>query len=88
MLQQIADVGKGKYVRATASDDGMSIILKELEKLEKKEFSAKMFTVYEEQFRWFLGLALILLLIEFMLTDRKSQWWSRLKLFEEKDKRS
>jgi Ca-activated chloride channel family protein len=88
MLQQIADAGKGKYIRATAGDDGMNVILKEIEKLEKKEFSAKMFTVYEEQFQWFLGMALILLLIEFMLTDRKSQWWSRLKLFEEKDKPS
>jgi len=88
MLQQIADVGKGKYVRATAGDDGMSIILREIEKLEKKEFSAKMFTVYEEQFRWFLGMALILLLIEFIMTDRKNHWWSRFKLFEEKEKHS
>ncbi|MFM7823491.1 MAG: hypothetical protein ACKPB3_06925, partial [Bacteroidota bacterium] len=56
-LQQIADAGKGKYVRATSGDDGMSIILKELDAMEKKEFSSKMFTIYDEQFGWFLGLS-------------------------------
>ncbi|MGR6086679.1 MAG: VWA domain-containing protein [Arcticibacter sp.] len=82
-LQQIADAGKGKYIRATSGDDGMGIILKELDGMEKKEFSSKMFTIYDEQFGWFLGLALIVLLIEPFISNRKNKWWSKLNLFGE-----
>lgn len=86
-LQQIADAGKGKYVRATSGDDGMSIILKELDGMEKKEFSSKMFTIFDEQFGWFLGLALITLLIEQFISNRKNKWWSKLNLFGENTKK-
>jgi Ca-activated chloride channel family protein len=86
-LQQIADAGKGKYVRATSGDDGMGIILKELERMEKKEFSSKMFTIYDEQFMWFLGLALIILFIEPFISNQKNKWWSKLNLFGENTKK-
>lgn len=86
-LQQIADAGKGKYVRATSGDDGMGIIIKELDAMEKKEFSSKMFTVYDEQFGWFLGLALIVLLIESFVSNKKNKWWSKLNLFGENTKK-
>lgn len=86
-LQQIADAGKGKYVRATSGDDGMGIILKELDGMEKKEFSSKMFTIYDEQFGWFLGLALIMLLIEQFISNKKNKWWNKLNLFGENTKK-
>ncbi len=86
-LQQIADAGKGKYVRATTGDDGMGIILKELDGMEKKEFSSKMFTIYDEQFGWFLGLALIILLIEQFISNKKNKWWNKLNLFGENTKK-
>ncbi len=85
-LQQIADAGKGKYVRASNSDDGISLILKEIEKMDKKEFSSKLFTSYEDQFQYFLGLALLFLLLDFFISERKSEWIKRLNLFETKKK--
>jgi len=85
MLQQIADAGKGKYVRASNSDDGISLIMKEIESMEKKEFSSKLFTSYEDQFQYFLGLALLFLLFDFMLSEKKSEFIKRLNLFGEKE---
>lgn len=86
MLQQIADAGKGKYIRATNSDDGLAMIMKEISAMEKKEFASKLFTDYEDQFQYFLALALILLFIEFMISDRKSEFIRKLDLFGEKKK--
>lgn len=80
-LQEIAEAGKGKFVRASNSDDGLDIILKEINALDKKEFQAKMFTDYENQFQYFLGAALLLFLLEFLLGEKKSKWFARLNLF-------
>lgn len=80
-LSAVADAGKGKYVRASNSDDGLSLIMKEIDKMEKKEFGAKVYTDYEDQFQYFLAMALILLLAEFMVSERKSRWIEKLNLF-------
>ncbi len=80
-LQEIAEAGKGKFVRASNSDDGLDIILKEINALDKKEFQAKMFTDYENQFQYFLSAALFLFLLEFLLGEKKSKWFTRLNLF-------
>jgi Ca-activated chloride channel homolog len=81
MLQQIADAGKGKYVRATNSDDGVTLITREIQKMEKKEFSSKVFTSYEDQYQYFLALGMILLLIEFVISERKTEWIRKINLF-------
>ena len=81
MLTSIADEGNGRFIRATTSDDGIGLVLKELNALDKKEFKAKMYTDYENQFQYFLGLALLLMLLEFLLGEMKSKWFASLKLF-------
>lgn len=82
-LAQIADAGNGKFVRATNSDDGLGIIMKEIGNMQKKEFSTKMFTDFEDQFQYFLFAALIFMLLEFVISERKSKWIERLNLFGE-----
>ncbi|MFN8153333.1 MAG: VWA domain-containing protein [Bacteroidia bacterium] len=81
MLTEIADAGNGRFIRATTSDDGISLVLKELNALDKKEFKAKMYTDYENQFQYFIAVALLLMLIEFLLGEMKSKWFARLNLF-------
>ena len=85
-LQEIADAGKGKFVRATNSDDGIQLIMKEIDAMEKKEFAAKLFTDYEDQFQYFLGLALLFLLLDFLISERRSEFIAGLNLFGEKKK--
>jgi Ca-activated chloride channel family protein len=86
MLSEVADAGKGRFIQATNSDDGLSIILRELNGLDKKEFKAKMYTSFENQFQYFLALALLLLLIDFSLGEKKSKWFAKLNLFGVKKK--
>lgn len=84
VLQQIADAGKGKFIRASNSDDGISILLKEISGMEKKEFSSKLFTDYDDQFQYVLALALLLLIIDFLITEHKSEWFRKLDIFGER----
>jgi Ca-activated chloride channel family protein len=86
LLQSLADAGKGKFVRATNNDDGLEIIMKEINSMEKKEFGAKMFTDYEDQYQYFIGAALLLLLIEFLMSEKKSKLLKQWDLFGVKKK--
>ncbi len=86
MLEDIAEGGKGKFIHATNSDDGLSIILKELNALDKKEFKAKMYTSFENQYQIFIAIALILLLIDFIIGENKSKVVAKWNLFGENNK--
>ncbi len=86
MLSKIAEAGNGRFIRATSSDDGIPLVLKELNALDKKEFKAKMYTEFENQFQYFIGLALFLFFVEFLLGEKKSKWFARLNLFHVRKK--
>ncbi len=82
MLKQVADAGRGKFVRASNSEDGLSVLLNEINKMEKKNYGTKVFTDYADRFQYFLLAALVLLLLEFVITEKKSKWWANLNLFK------
>ena len=84
ILQQIAMAGNGIYVKASNNDMGLGKIMEELSKLDKKEFKSKLYSDYEDQFQLFLAPALLLLLIELLISERKTRFIQRLKLFNEK----
>jgi Ca-activated chloride channel family protein len=84
MGKEIAAAGNGAYVRATNSNSGLGIVMAQINKLQRKTIDAKNFKDFEDRFQFFLGAALICLLIEFFITNRKSERLSRLKLFEVK----
>ena len=84
MLQQIAAAGNGIYVRASNSNVGLEKIYDDIEKLDKSEIEAKVFTDYENQFQWFVGAAIVLLLIEMLISSGKKGWEKRFNIFEKK----
>ncbi len=81
VLMQIAAAGEGMYVQATNSQFGLEALVDELENMEKSEFKTEKFEEYEDRFQVFLFAGLILLLIEFLIADRKSKWANRIHLF-------
>jgi len=86
MLQEIAVAGKGIYVRATNSDVGLNKVFDEIDKMEKKEFEAKLFSDYEDQFQFFLAFALFCLVFEVLIFERKSKWTKKFDIFGDKKK--
>ncbi|MBI4930242.1 MAG: VWA domain-containing protein [Bacteroidetes bacterium] len=77
-LREIASVGNGVYIRASQAEIGLLALLERINKLEKKTFDSKMYTDYEDRFQIFIAVALLFLIIESILTERKSLWWERM----------
>lgn len=78
MLSQLAGKTGGLFVRSSNSESGMSYIFDEVERMEKVEYGSKVYTDFEDQFQYLLLPALILLIIELIIPNRKSRWWEKL----------
>ena len=85
ILEDIADKGNGEYINGTNTDEAVEFIKEQLNQMDKKEFEAKQFAEYKDQFQWFLGVGLLLLFLDIFLLDRKTKWLKRLNLFNEKE---
>jgi Ca-activated chloride channel family protein len=51
LLQQIAAIGNGIYIRGTNSNASLNAFLNEINKLEKTELASQIFTEYESRFQ-------------------------------------
>lgn len=86
LLLEIAQIGNGKYVHGTSVKGTVEGLMEQIEQMEKQEFESQIFADYEDQFQWFLAIALLLLVIDVFVLERKTQWFKNLGLFkEEKD---
>lgn len=83
ILKNIAGETNGVYVQASSSDIGLDAILTKIGELDKKQLESKMYTDYESQFQWFLGVALLFLVIEGLISERVSQFLKKLNLFKD-----
>jgi Ca-activated chloride channel family protein len=83
LLQRLATVGNGMYVRATTSETGLGRVFDEIGRLEKSELEEKQYSAYEDQFQYFLGLALILMLLDLFIFERKTAWMKRFQPFRQ-----
>ncbi|MFT4662241.1 MAG: Ca-activated chloride channel family protein [Patiriisocius sp.] len=82
-LADIAAAGNGKFTRATLSNVGLDDILSDMVGMEKNEFGTKQYADYEDRFQLFLLLAVLLLIVELIIPERKTRWSGKINLFEE-----
>ena len=82
-LSEIAKEANGTYVDGKNTNDVIKTIGDILNKMDKKEFEAKEFAEFEDQFQWFLGLGLFFLILDILFLERKTAWLKRLNLFNE-----
>lgn len=72
MLIDIAKAGNGIYVRSGNINAGVEELVKQLEQLEKDNYGSTLFSEYESRYQYPLALALILLLAEVLLLEKKN----------------
>ena len=84
MCREIAQAGGGIYVRCDNSNTATKAIQKELDKLGTQEIETQVYTDYNEQFQSFALIALLLLVIDFFIFNRKNKSLTRLDIFGEK----
>ena len=83
VLAQIATEGNGLYISGSNTEEAVEAIKELLNQMDKKEFEAKQFAEYKDQFQWFLGIGLFFLFFDIFLLDRKTHWLKKLNLFNE-----
>ena len=82
LLQQMASLGNGIYVRASNSETGLQKIFDEINKIQKTEIESRQFSDYENRFQYFLAITLIFLIFELLVFDKKNQWFSKFEPFK------
>jgi Ca-activated chloride channel family protein len=73
VLQDVAAAGDGVYVKAGNSEFGLNPVIDEIRKMEDERFSSVVFEEYDEQFMYFLAIALFFFVLELLIGDRKSK---------------
>ena len=83
MLQEIARITGGAYIRATKQSIGLDEIVRAINDMEQSELSTVRFEEYNEQFQYLIAVAFALLLVEFWLLDRRNPLLARFNIFRE-----
>lgn len=83
MCREIAQAGGGMYVRCDNTNTALRALQKELDEMATQEIETSVFTDYNEQFQSFALLALLLLVIDFFIFNRKNKALTRLDIFGE-----
>ena len=73
VLKDVAAAGHGEYVRAGNNEFGLNPIIEDIRKMEDEKYSSVVFEEYDEQFMYFLAIALLFFVIEMLIGDRKSK---------------
>ena len=84
ILQEIAEAADGEYVNGNDTQAVVDFVAETLKNMDKKEFEAKKFVSYKDQFQAFLFAGFLLILLEMFLFETKTKWVQRLNLFNEK----
>jgi len=82
ILKKIAISTNGSYVRASNSNIGLDEIFGEIRKMKKQELESTMYTEYNDQFQIFAAIALLLLMIDFIIMERKNRRLAEIRLFK------
>jgi Ca-activated chloride channel family protein len=82
ILIKIAESTNGNYVRASNSNIGLDEIFSKIKKMKKQELESTMYTEYNDQFQIFAAIALIMLLVDFIIMERKNRRLVNIRLFK------
>ena len=77
-LRDVARAGGGAYIHAGGEEFGLNPIVEDIRRMEDEAFGSVVFEEYDEQYMYFFGAALFLLVIQMLIGERKP----RRKLFE------
>ena len=82
LLQQIAEATEGIYTRSRNEEFGLRAIIERLDEMEEAKLTEIVFEEYDEEYQWFLGAGLLLLIVELLILSRRNPLLKGVKLFE------
>ena len=84
MCKELAQAGGGAYIHVENNSAAQDQLDNELDKLSKKETTATLYSEFDEQFQAFGLLALLLLILEICILDRRNPLLKNISLFGKK----
>tara|TARA_B110000027_G_scaffold13906_1_gene13440 strand:- start:519 stop:1679 length:1161 start_codon:yes stop_codon:yes gene_type:complete len=81
-LIQIAEAGNGTYSKTKGLSLDLRKILDRINKIEKTSLKKDRYSTYDDQFQWFLFPGLLLLLLEFVIFEKRGKIDDQLVLFK------
>jgi Ca-activated chloride channel homolog len=72
-LKQLAGTTSGIYINADDVNEAVTAIMHQLSSIQEKKVEDAAFKDYIHYFPWFIGAAILLLVVEFMLPERKKR---------------
>ena len=84
MCKGVASAGGGAYIHVDNNSTAQEQLNSELAKLSKKDMNSTIYSEYDEQFQAFGILAIVVLIIEICILDRKNPLLKNIKLFRRK----
>ena len=84
-LQQVSSLTGGQYFRASPGEDEVQKIYATISQMDKKEFESKVYLTYVDRFQVPLGIAIFLILLESLVSDKKQmgpqkEWLANLMI--------
>jgi Ca-activated chloride channel family protein len=70
-LLELAKAASGTYQHLENTDQAVNNLLEQINGMEQKSISDQSFINYRSFFQWFIALALIFLLMDFFISERK-----------------
>lgn len=70
-LQEMANRGNGAYVHAGNEEFGLNPIIEDIRKMDAEKFNSVVFEEYDEQYMYFFAAALVLLVLEMLIGERR-----------------
>ena len=83
MLEEIARITDGAYIRSTNQSMGLDEIVDSIERMEKSELDVLRFEEYNERYQYLLAVALLLLAGEFFVLSRRNPLLRRFNIFRQ-----
>ena len=85
-LREIAKAGEGIFVRASNTNVGLNTLLDEINEMDKTLLEEQVFSDYAEKYQYFLLLALLFVLVDFMILERKNKNLLKVNIFGTEEK--
>lgn len=73
VLKEVAKVGNGMYLRAGNSEFGLNPVISEIKKMDDAASDTIKVEEYDEQYMYFIGVALFFLVLEMLIGERRSR---------------
>ena len=77
VLEELADSTNGVYIDTPTTEATISTISDFLAQLDKTAFETQTYSNYKDQFQWFIAIAFVILVIEFLIPERKLLWFRK-----------